>query len=97
MLRSDILQECTASIFRANELVQMDAEAMHGKISVDYICGFDRIWLITIMEGECLWPSCFQGMHSGLAQSAHRELVLLVLGRVQLHVYRFLCEPVHAS
>jgi hypothetical protein len=44
---SDSSQESTASIFRVTEQVQND-----GRISMDYTRGFDRIWLITIMEGK---------------------------------------------
>jgi hypothetical protein len=43
ILCSDSSEECTVSIFRVTEQVQN-----YGRISV----GFDRIWLITIMEGK---------------------------------------------
>ena len=44
---SDCSEESTASIFRVTKQAQNDR-----RISVDYMCGFDRIWLITIMEGK---------------------------------------------
>jgi hypothetical protein len=47
ILCSDSSEERTASFFRVTEQVQND-----GRISVDYMRGFDRIWLITNMEGK---------------------------------------------
>jgi hypothetical protein len=47
---SDVSEEHTASIFRANEFGQVDAEVIQTKNCVSYIGWFEGVWQITGMD-----------------------------------------------